>query len=156
MYYQKAIYPGNSDLDELKLEGVKVCIDTSGSVSDEDLMYFFGQIDKLLREYKVKAELIYWDATIQSTGEFSNFKELERVKLTGRGGTDPSVVFNYFDSKKCKIKPIVTLMFTDAYFSTDDITPKQHKKYKDTIWILTKNGDSNFKAPFGKVAPVRY
>lgn len=150
MLYTKAIYPGQV-ADELNhLKNVKVCIDTSGSISDTDIQYFFGQVFGLTKQFKIEAELIYWDAEVQSVGEFTDFKEFSRVEVSGRGGTDPSVVFDYFDSKKCKNKPIVTLMFTDGYFNTDSITEKQRKRYKDTIWVMTRGYNKQFKQPFGK------
>lgn len=156
MYYQRSIYPGQIADEENSLKGVKVCIDTSGSISSSDIEYFCGQVYSLVKQFKIEAELIYWDASIQSTGEFTGYKEFERVDISGRGGTDPSVVFNYFDSKKCKVKPVVTLMFTDGYFSTSEITAKQRKKYKDTIWIMTRNHDTNFKPPFGRKAIAKF
>lgn len=156
MYYQKQIYPGQIAVDENEVRGVKVCIDTSGSISDDDIAYFCGQVYQLTKQFKIQAELIYWDTSIESTGEFTGYKEFERVDLVGRGGTDPSVVFDYFDTKQCKVKPIVTLMFTDAWFSTDKITAKQRKKYKDTIWIMTRSHDTNFVPPFGKKAVAKF
>lgn len=156
MYYQKSIYPGQV-CDELNIiKGVKVCIDTSGSISDEDIAYFCGQVYQLTKQFKIDAELIYWDTDIQSTGQFSGYKEFNRVNIVGRGGTDPSVVFKYFDTKKCKIKPVVTLMFTDGYFSTSSITSKQRKKYKDTIWIMTRGHDKAFNPPFGRKAIAKF
>lgn len=156
MYYQKQIYPGQVPSDEHEIRGVKVCIDTSGSISDDDIAYFCGQVYQLTKQFKIDAELIYWDTSVESTGQFTGYKEFERVSLIGRGGTDPAVVFNYFDSKQCKIKPVVTLMFTDGWFSVDGITAKQCKKYKDTIWIMTRDCCKEFVAPFGKKANVKY
>lgn len=156
MYYQKSIYPGQVAEESNSIRGVKVCIDTSGSVSDTDLEYFFGQVYDLVSKYHIEAELIYWDAEVQTTGEFKDFSQFKRVDVVGRGGTDPSCVFKYFDSKKCKVKPIVTLMLTDGYFSFNGITAKQRKKYKDTIWIMTRDGDPDFKPPFGKTARAKF
>ena len=156
MYYQKAIYPGQQTEEVYQLKGVKVCIDTSGSISDSDIEYFCGQVYDLTRKFQVDAELIYWDTSVESTGEFTGYKEFERIDIVGRGGTDPKVVFDYFDSKKCKVKPIVTLMFTDAYFSTSGINQRQRKKYKDTIWIMTRNHDKSFEPPFGKKALAKF
>ena len=156
MLYTRAIYPGQLE-DELNhLKNVKVCIDTSGSISDTDIQYFFGQVFKLTKQFKVEAELVYWDAEVQSVGNFKDFKEFRRVEVSGRGGTDPSVIFNYFDSKECKNKPIVTLIFTDGYFNTDGITERQRKKYRDTIWIMTRDHNRQFKQPFGKKTIARY
>lgn len=156
MYYQKSIYPGQVCEDSNTVKGVKVCIDTSGSVSDTDLQYFFGQVFDLVSKFHIEAELIYWDAEVASVGEFKSFKEFERVDVMGRGGTEPGCVFNYFDSKKCKVKPIVTLMLTDGYFSPEVGTPKQRKKYKDTIWIMTRDYNREFKPPFGKLALAKF
>lgn len=156
MYYQKSIYPGQAEQEELAVTGLKVCIDTSGSISEGDIKYFCGQVYDLTKQFKVDAELVYWDSEVQSTGDFKEYTEFERIDLCGRGGTDPSVIFNYFDSKQCKIKPIVCLVFTDGYFETSGISTKQRKKYKDTIWVMTRNSNKNFKPPFGIVAYPKY
>lgn len=156
MYYQKAIYPGQA-LDGLgELNGVKVCFDSSGSISETDIAYFYGQVRDILKEFKLKAELIYWDTDIASCGDFSNFSEMKRVEACGRGGTNPDCLFEYFDSKKCKIKPIVTLVFTDGFIGGNQDRPKWKKKYKDTIWIMTKDYDKNFKPAFGQLAIARF
>ena len=152
MYWQDAIYPGPIPGHGGKVRDVKVCIDTSGSISDEDFAEFAGHINKLLNQYKVDAELIYWDADIQTVGKFRNLKEFRRVSIRGGGGTDPSCVYEYFD--KQRIKPVVTLMLTDGYFGVDQL--KEHmwpSKYKDTIWIICKKGvkKGEFNPPFGKV-----
>jgi predicted metal-dependent peptidase len=155
MYYQSAIYPGQVQDENGMLKGVKICFDTSGSISDEDIMYFYGQVRDILKNYKVKAELICWDSDIESQGDFSDTSSLMRVEAKGRGGTDPTCVFKYFESKKCKIKPIVTLIFTDGYFYYD-IDTKYKKKYNDTIWVMTRNYNKDFKPSFGKLAIARF
>ena len=114
MYYQKAIYPGQAAEECNALNGVKICIDTSGSISSDDMSRFFYQVYDILSKFKVDAELIYWDAEVKSIGNIKSFKEFNRVDCYGGGGTDPAVVFDYFSKKK--EKPVVTLMFTDGYF----------------------------------------
>lgn len=156
MYYQNAIYPGQISDEANEVRGVKVCIDTSGSISDEDLGNFMGQVWQLCKTYKVRAELIYWDAAIESTGTFTGYKEFERIDVYGRGDTDPTVVFDYLDSKKCKEKPIVILMFTDGYFNDKYNTPRYRKKFKDTIWIMTKDHNKQFEPGFGKKALAKF
>lgn len=156
MYYQQAIYPGQA-MDGLgEIKGVKVCFDSSGSISDTDIAYFYGQIRDILKEFKLKAELIYWDTDIASCGDFSNFTEMKRVQACGRGGTNPDCIFEYFDSKACKIKPIVTLVFTDGYIGGNQDRAKWKRKYKDTIWVMTKNYSRDFKPAFGQLAIARF
>ena len=157
MYYQSAIYPGNEIEESNYLKNIKVAIDTSGSVTDEYLMYIYGQIKDILDQYRVDGELILWDWEINSTGDFNTFKGVTNIAIKSRGGTNPDCVFKYFDSKQCKIKPALTLIFTDGYFFNTDLkNPKWKKKYKDTIWVMTKDYNKEFKPPFGKVAYAKF
>lgn len=156
MYYQKAIYPGRTT-DELNgLKGVKVCFDSSGSISDTDIAYFYGQVHSILKQFKVQAELIYWDTAVASTGDFMNSKELMNITAKGRGGTDPSCLFEYFDSKQCKVKPVVTLIFTDGYVGNAFEQTKWKKRYKDTIWVMTKDYNRGFKPAFGTLTLAKF
>lgn len=152
MYYQKAIYPGQSINDTNIINGIKVCIDTSGSISEDDFMYFMGQVKSLLDKYKVEAEVIYWDDSVNATGSFKNFKELRNICPTGRGSTDVSVVFNYLNSKECKVKPVLTIIFTDGFFSNKYNTKLNRTKFKDTLWVMTRDHNKRFKPSFGVIA----
>lgn len=156
MFYQKAIYPGQLSESEEELKGVKVCFDSSGSISNKDIAYFYGQVQDILKQYKVEAELIYWDTEIASSGDFMSFNDMQNITAAGRGGTDPSCIFEYFDSKKCKIKPVVTLVFTDGYVPEHLEKSKWARKYKDTIWIMTKDHNKTFKPDFGVVAFAKF
>lgn len=157
MYYQDAIYPGQS-LDESKtIKGVKICFDSSGSISMEDISYYFGQVMELMQNFKIDAEVIYWDTEAVSIGKTISIQDITKKDIYGGGGTDPSCVFNYFDSKKCKIKPIVSLIFTDGFvldeFNKND---KWKRRYKDTIWIMTRDCNKEFKPRFGTVTHAKY
>lgn len=156
MYYQNAIYPGQYSDSEDVLKDVKVCIDTSGSISTEDLQYILGQVDSLMRTYKTKAEVLSWDTEVEGSFELDSIKGTSNQKsynLCGRGGTNPKCLFDYFNSNRCKVKPFVTLIFTDGYFYTDmNLTASDKRKYKNTIWIMTRNYNSQFVPEVGKVA----
>lgn len=156
MFYANAIYPGQTEEEENKIKGIKICVDVSGSIDETDLAYFYGQVYDLTKKYKVNAELIYWDTVVQSNGDFEAYKEFERICLYGGGGTNPKCIFNYFESKSCKVKPIVTLVFTDGYLPENWASNKIAKKYKDTIWILTREYNKEFKPPFGKKAIAKF
>lgn len=151
--YANRIVPGQVEDEKRKLEGVKICIDASGSVSDDDLAIFLGQVWKMCKQFKVSAEVLYWDTLITAKGTFKGYREFERVNQLGGGGTDPACVFEYFSSKECKVKPVVTIMFTDGYLGKNFDTIENKRKYKDTLWILNENGNRNFKPGFGKVVP---
>lgn len=150
MSYQDCIFPGNKSVDNFKLESLKICIDTSGSIGSEDLGVFYAQVKQLLKKYKVSAEVLYWDTEVSSKGNINNLKDFNTIKVAGGGGTDPSCLFEYFSSKKCKVKPKLTLIFTDGYIYDGSNLRKYGSKYKDTVWIVVPSGNKGFKAPFGK------
>lgn len=156
MFYTDNIHPGRGVEDGEVIKGVKVCIDTSGSISDTDLKHFCGQVLSLTKQYKIEAELIYWDTEVQSVGNMTNYTEFERIDCYGGGGTQPEAVFKYLSSKKCKTPAAVVLMFTDGYFFGAWDTVEMRKKYKNTIWIMTRDYNKDFKPPFGKLAFAKF
>ncbi len=149
MLYRDLILPGMYSKDRSNLDRVKIAIDTSASRSDKELSIFFAQMKQLLDRYKVGAEVIYWDTEIQSKGYFKDMKGFNSIKAKGGGGTNPECVFNYLDSKECKVKPLLTIVSTDGYFnSSSDSIKKFRRKFKDTIWIVNNGTTENI--PFGK------
>ena len=155
MLYQGAIYPGQAPDDTDAIRGIKVCLDTSASISDEDMARFCGQVYRLVRQFQVEAELLCWDTAIRSSGRFTDWKGFEGIPRAGRGGTDPSVLFEYFESKVCKVKPLVTLIFTDGRFDTGWATPALARRYRDTLWVMSREFDGSFAPPFGKKVVFR-
>lgn len=147
------ILPGPKPLDPDSLSGIKVCIDTSGSIGDTDLGIVLGQIKQLLDTYKADAEVIYWDTSVRTVGKFTTVKELLKVKPGGGGGTDINCIFSDYidDKKKCKEPAKVILVFTDGYFG--EVEEKYATKYgKHCIWIIPEADRGNFKRTCGTVA----
>ena len=152
MYYQSAIYPGISDGDPDCIKGLKVCIDTSASISNELLAKMIGQVRKLAQTYKVEAELIYWNTEIVGKSLLTDIASIDRVACKGGGGTAPVALFEYFESSKCVVKPFLVVIITDGYILEfpHNYTNKYRKK---TIWLI--EGDNReFSTPFGVVKPV--
>lgn len=147
-----AILPGQSSPEDYQLTNVKMCTDTSGSISHEDLEVFYAQLAQLCNEYKVEGELIHWDSACEVMGDINEPKELYKIgSVYGRGGTDPSCLFEYFDSKKCKNKPAVIIILTDGYINFKEQTGWKKRYGKKTIWVINKCGNNRFNAPFGTV-----
>jgi len=149
------ILPGPRELENDQLDNVKVCIDTSGSISDKDLGIALAQIKQLLRVYKAKAELMYWDTQVRVCEPFNNVQELLKIMPGGGGGTDVNCVFEQFEGRDYKIgrkqKPSIIIIFTDGYFGPVE---DKYRKYKDTIWVIHDN--PHFEPPFGVAAPFKY
>lgn len=149
------VMPGPKALQNDELEGVKICVDTSGSISSKDIGIMFTQVEQLLKTYKAEAEVLYWDTRVRAVYPFKDIKELVATRPMGGGGTDANCVFEYFETERDykigkKKKPSIIIVFTDGYFGNIE---SKYKKYKDTIWVIHDN--NNFTAPFGSKAPFK-
>lgn len=142
------------------LKNIKICIDCSGSISDEDIGVAFNQIAKLFKEYKASGEVIFWHTTVCNIIPFSTLEEVLKARPSESGGTDANCVYNLFSTDKkykrpSQFEPSCILMFTDGYISPLRAEFAKNKVFKDTIWIVSTSGDKNFKPLFGKVAPLK-
>jgi len=122
-----------------------VAIDTSGSMSQEQLVKALSEIWGLVQSFRsVKLYLMTCDADVWDVVELKNGNKnlLKKLKMHGGGGTDFRPVFklvkkNYQNMIDCLI------FFTDGY---GDFPEK--KPYYPVYWI-TDSRDVQF--PFGKV-----
>ena len=148
--------PGRTKKDPDTIENLKVCIDTSGSMGSGELAEMLATVADILKEYKAKAEIIYWDTAVRAVYPFEDIKQLVAAKPAGGGGTEAGCVFNYFETNqeyvsKKKHAPTLVLMFTDGYI--ENVDQKYRAKYgKKTIWIITSQGLPKFDPPFGRLA----
>ena len=162
-FVHSGLYVEGEMEEEDRLEGIKLCIDTSGSMSDKDIAMAIGQVMQLCNMYHTQAELVYWDTTVQAIVPYEELSanDLRHYDAVGRGGTDPTCVFEEFSKKEYKygLKPAPTLivLFTDGYINMPS------KKYKarfgkDTIWVLAGENHmpfDEFNPSFGRVATFR-
>lgn len=149
------IMPGPKKLDNDSLDNVKICVDTSGSISPKDLGIALTQVEQLLKQFKAEAEMIYWDTRVRAIYPFKDVKELINKSPMGGGGTDANCIFEYFETDRDykigkKKKPTIIVIFTDGCFGTIEA---KYSKYKDTIWVIHDN--QGFKAPFGSKAQLK-
>lgn len=142
-----------------QISGIKIAIDTSGSVTAEELNRHFTLIAQILEEYKVDAELIYWDTQITNAGSFKDLAGMLKIKPLGFGGTDVSCVFDYLTKKihfkkkyeETPVKDIsAVLIFTDGCFA-NNIGEYARFFGKKTIWVIDESAPP-FEAPFGVLA----
>lgn len=154
MLCHNAIYPGNTPVEYSELNNIKVCIDTSGSISDTDLKYILGQIKDILKYYKMEFDTICWDTMVQVAYTATDVYTIMKKGLSGRGGTQPSCIFEYLD--ECKQESELVLVFTDGYFNFSNFKSEWNKKYKNTIWVMTREYKKGFKPPFGKLAIAKF
>ena len=128
-----------------KVKDLKICVDVSGSVSDEVLNKYLGVVANLLSKYEVNAELIYWSTKVGDAGEFSEVKDLMKVNPNTTGGTDVSCLFRYLcgqeKSVTNKTEPTRVKDITSVIIITDGDFGRNYGEYekhfgKKTIWMI--------------------
>ena len=156
----------NSDFDELDrrfiyrglyLEGlltegleIFVCIDTSGSVSQQLLNQFLAELKGILSSYPhVKCKLFYADTDIYGPYELESIEELPAAE--GFGGTSFVPFFNYLEKMDEGFSELnrAAVYFTDGY---GDFPGKEAEN--PTLWLVPSNGLETSSFPFGEVIRI--
>jgi len=121
-------FPSNPALKIKPKKHVLVGIDTSGSVSDEDILEFFNEINHM-HKTGVAITIAEGDANIHNVYEYDG-KVPETV--TGRGGTDMNPFVKYFNEHR-QYNSLIVL--TDGY-----IPEKSTTTFKPMLMVLCSNG----------------
>lgn len=113
-----------------------LAIDTSGSISDQDLKNFYGVINKFFKYGIESIDVINFDCELQ--GEPVSFKNRQTsFNISGRGGTEFQAVFDY-----AKDHPEYdgVIIFTDGYADHPKKKPGTKAKF---VWILRSEAEYN-------------
>lgn len=117
---------------------IVIGIDTSGSITSNDLKIFFSEIKGIMDSYtEYKIKVLGWDTEIGGVGEFTseNMEDITTFDPKGGGGTDPHCVWEYLIENG--IEPKKLIMFTDYCFF--GWRPQEVESYCDTVWIIKGN-----------------
>ena len=125
------------DIPAIKIKQKKslLCaIDTSASVSNQELTAFFTQIHHILKG-GIDVTIVECDVDIK---RIYQYKRGKKPKVSGRGGTS--------------FEPVIKLLNEDGRYNglvyfTDGYGSFSSKPLKPCLWVITPRGDKNFK-PF--------
>ena len=135
-FLYRGIYLPSMSSDLLR---VIVAVDTSGSVDEELLATFLGEVSAMMQQYpNYEIDLLTADAKVQSHKTFLPGEPLD-YEISGGGGTDFRPVFEYIEQQIDY--PTLLLYFTDG----DGIFPKDVPMY-DVLWVMPQEVD----VPFGE------
>ena len=115
-----------------------LAIDTSGSVSDSELIEFMGEIQHIYKA-GVEITIIQCDTQIKSIEPYKGKNEIE---VKGRGGTEFDPVLEYYNANTKKYTSLV--YFTDGECNAD-VKPRGN-----VLWVLSERSYMNTDLP-GKV-----
>lgn len=121
-----------------QLPDIVIAIDTSGSISNEQLNKFANEVSNVLEAYETKITVIFCDAAVQKVQEFSRVDLPLKLEPKGGGGTDFRPVFKYVE--KNGITPACLIYLTDLYGTFPESTPEY-----PMLWVAT----SKKTVPFG-------
>ena len=136
------IYMPSLKEDDGRLISIAMFLDTSGSITDEDLKRFTSEVKFIQEELNPEIlSVIQFDTEIQDEKIYREDQKFQKITLKGFGGTDYSPVREYI----LKHKPTVSIIFTDLY--ADPMEPVE----TEVIWIVSNNSED---APTGKTYHV--
>ena len=138
-------------LDHLEGESVEVycCIDTSGSVGEEELSLFLGEVQGILSAYPMlRCWLFYADASCYGPYELEVDSSIPAPE--GGGGTDFRPFFKKVAKHWSREMQAVCVYLTDGYGDF----PKQEPELP-TLWVVVPGGLEDGEFPWGEVVRLR-
>jgi predicted metal-dependent peptidase len=138
------VFPGLEKEESIE---VAVGIDTSGSISMEQLREVLSEVVGLMDMYsEFTLDIWQFDTHVYGYERFTKdtAEDIKEYELKGGGGTSFTVNWDFM--KDNDIEPKLFIMFTDGlpYDSWGD------PNYCDTIFIINNKYDKNIKSPFGQ------
>ena len=130
-------YEGNPGLKIKMRQKMLLAIDTSGSVSTQELGEFMNEIYHIYKA-GVEITIVQCDTEIHSIEDYTGKFEL---KISGRGGTEFDPVLDYFEKNA---------QFTSLIYFTDGECYTNKKPTKKVLWVLSEQSNMNEDLP-GKV-----
>ena len=137
-----------------------VAVDTSGSISDEELALALGFIQGFFKYAVKKLDVVQFDTQVYPESLMSIEKRPNKWKVHGRGGTDFNDVFKFAQDEKLHDHYDGVLIVTDGYADVpDNKYLKSNYKHTKYLWVL--NNESNWKhfkdnAKFAKFGKCTY
>lgn len=122
-----------------------VAIDTSGSVSNEDLIEFFNEIYHIHKS-GTYVDIIECDAKIHRVYEYKG--QREEIEVQGRGGTDFEPVMKYLAEH---IREYANLI----YLTDGECSAPQTQPMKPMLWVHSSGHNINEDLPGAKIKIVR-
>lgn len=134
-------------LYNLEVGNVALIVDTSGSITDQDLNLVAGVLQQCLAYYHTGFKVLYVDHAFQAEEDFEPDSPI-RLHAKGRGGT--SFVPGFDHLKETGITPSAVLYVTDGY--SNDF-PEEIPNYP-VIWLLNQR-NPDFVPPFGETVLIK-
>lgn len=137
-------YDLSGAVDEKKLK-IVIAIDTSGSVSDEQVAYIFNEVFAIISRRKFEMTVIECDARVQRVYRVQKQGDVE-LSVLGRGGTAFTPVIEHINGDRY-YRDALLVYFTDGWGEKSIPRPRTYKN----LWVLTRGSHLSVEEPYGAV-----
>ena len=142
--------PDFNEKDE-RVEDILFMIDTSGSMSDEQITTAYSEIKGAIDQFdgKLKGWLGFFDAVVVKPQEFENEDEFKIIRPAGGGGTSFDIIFEYVQNEMRDKPPASIIILTDGYAPFPD---EKEAMGIPVLWIIN---NEDVEPPWGKVTRIK-
>lgn len=135
---------------ESKTLKIVVAIDTSGSVSDNEIEQIFSEIFAIIARRSFELTVIECDEEIQRVYQLKSPKDLPN-RVEGRGGTSFTPVIEYINERRY-FRDALLIYFTDGYGEASIPRPLTYRN----LWVVLGNASNlSVENPYGLVLPLK-
>lgn len=122
-------FPDSSAVKYRKKSNVLICVDTSGSVNNNEICDFFSEINHIFKA-NVNIDICESDAAVERVYRYNGKWD---KSITGRGGTSFDPAIQYFNEHR---DYTILIYFTDGFAPL----PSLRIRNNNIIWVITSNG----------------
>ena len=135
---------------DCRVKKVLFMIDTSGSMSDDEISQCYLEIKGAIDQFNGKLEgwLGFFDAVVVEPKPFVDEEEFMAIRPEGGGGTRFDIIFNYVNEEMSEEPPVSIVILTDGYAPF----PEEGQTHGIPVLWIIDNEDVN--PPWGKVARI--
>ena len=140
--------PDYNEKDE-HVEKILFMIDTSGSMSDEEITQCYSEIKGAIDQFGGRLEgwLGFFDATVTEPQPFTDEEEFVAIRPKGGGGTRFDIIFDYVRDEM-EEPPVSIVILTDGFAPFPD---SRLAMEIPVLWIIN---NEDVTPPWGKVARI--
>lgn len=128
---------------------IGIAMDTSGSVSRDDMVEYLSEINQICREFTPeKIYLFYCDYDMAKEEVYEQGEEIDELKTRGGGGTSFVPVFRHIEENDIELDQLIYFSDMDVW---DECFPDEPPVY-DVLWLSTR---SSYDVPFGTLIKTK-
>ncbi len=147
------LLPGHCRSENETLGEVWAFVDSSGSISKQEMDRFLNELWHLLHDFRCTMNIAYWQTAVDDVyTRIDSEKKLKECVPRHTGGTDINCVYRYISDQK--LKPEVVIILTDGCFGQLKDPRCLRALRQKTVMVLSTKNDPYAFSMYGKVAAL--